>query len=63
MTEFLTMWRHIPAHLSPNLLEIGSFQLRYYSLMYLVAFAIVYFLTLYRMKNENNSEQDDEHQI
>ena len=53
MTEFLTMWRHIPAHLSPNLLEIGSFQLRYYSLMYLAAFACTYFLVMYRIKREN----------
>jgi phosphatidylglycerol:prolipoprotein diacylglycerol transferase len=32
--------------------SIGSLQLRYYSMMYLVAVTIVYFLTLYRIKNE-----------
>jgi phosphatidylglycerol---prolipoprotein diacylglyceryl transferase len=53
MESFINTWQHLPSHISPALFSIGSFQLRYYSLMYLVAFAIVYFLTLYRMKNEN----------
>jgi phosphatidylglycerol:prolipoprotein diacylglycerol transferase len=39
--------------MSPSLFSIGSFHLRYYSLMYLVAFAVVYFLALYRIKKEN----------
>ncbi len=45
-------WRHLPSHLSPNLLEIGSFQLRYYSLMYLAAFACTYYLVMYRIRRE-----------
>ena len=46
-------WQYLPFHLNPNLLEIGSFQLRYYSLMYLVAFALTYGLVLYRIKRED----------
>jgi phosphatidylglycerol:prolipoprotein diacylglycerol transferase len=53
MESFINIWQQLPSHISPALFSIGSFQLRYYSLMYLVAFAIVYFLTLYRVKNEN----------
>ena len=53
MESLINTWRQLPSHISPTLFSIGSFQLRYYSLMYLVAFAIVYFLTLYRVKNEN----------
>ena len=53
MESLINIWQHIPSQLSPSLFSIGSFQLRYYSLMYLVAFAIVYFLTLYRIKHEN----------
>jgi phosphatidylglycerol:prolipoprotein diacylglycerol transferase len=53
MESIINIWQQIPSHLSPNLFSIGSFQLRYYSLMYLVAFATVYFLTLYRIKREN----------
>jgi len=52
MQDFIIAWRHLPSHLSPNLLEIGSFQLRYYSLMYLAAFACTYFLVMYRIRRE-----------
>lgn len=50
----MTWWQSLPAHINPNLLEIGSFQLRYYSLMYLVAFGLVYLLIAYRMKKEQH---------
>ena len=46
-------WQSLPAHINPNLLEIGSFQLRYYSLMYMVAFGLVYLLVAYRIKREH----------
>jgi phosphatidylglycerol:prolipoprotein diacylglycerol transferase len=52
MQDFIMAWRHLPSHLSPSLLEIGSFQLRYYSLMYLAAFGCTYFLVLYRIRRE-----------
>ena len=48
----MTWWNHIPEHIKPTILTIGSFQLRYYGLMYIVAFAIVYYLVLYRVKTE-----------
>ena len=47
-----TDWRHIPFHVHPVLFEIGSFQVRYYSVMYLVAFALTYLLVMYRIKKE-----------
>ena len=53
MESFINTWQQLPSHISPSLFSIGSFQLRYYSLMYLVGFAIVYFLTVYRIKKEN----------
>jgi len=49
----MTWWQSLPEHINPNLLEIGSFQLRYYGLMYLVAFGLVYFLVAYRIKKEH----------
>lgn len=52
MNQFLKFWNHIPEHINPNLVQIGQFQVRYYGLMYVVAFSIVYLLTLYRIKNE-----------
>ncbi len=45
-------WQYLPFQINPNLLEIGSFQLRWYSLMYIVAFGLVYFLVQYRIRKE-----------
>ncbi|MGD0021367.1 MAG: prolipoprotein diacylglyceryl transferase [Smithellaceae bacterium] len=53
MESLINAWQQIPAHINPAIFSVGSFQLRYYSLMYIVAFVIVYFLTIYRKKNEN----------
>jgi phosphatidylglycerol:prolipoprotein diacylglycerol transferase len=52
MESFINAWQQLPSQISPSLFSVGSFQLRYYSLMYLVAFAIVYFLSIYRLKSE-----------
>ncbi len=52
MESFINLWQNLPAHIKPYLVSIGSFQLRYYSLMYIVAFVIVYFLVIYRIKRE-----------
>jgi phosphatidylglycerol:prolipoprotein diacylglycerol transferase len=53
MESLINTWQQIPAQISPTIFSFGSFQLRYYSLMYIVGFTIVYFLTIYRIKNEN----------
>jgi phosphatidylglycerol---prolipoprotein diacylglyceryl transferase len=52
MESLISAWQNLPAQINPAIFSIGSFQLRYYSLMYIVAFAIVYFLVLYRIKHE-----------
>lgn len=52
MERFLDWWRHIPEHIDPYIIEIGSFRIGYYGLMYILAFATVYMLVLYRLKNE-----------
>jgi len=51
-TRLIDCWQHIPEHINPAFLEIGSFQLRYYGLMYLIAFFIVYSLVIYRIRDE-----------
>ena len=53
MIQLVDFWQHIPGHINPAFLEIGSFQLRYYGLMYLVAFSIVYLLSIHRINDEN----------
>jgi phosphatidylglycerol---prolipoprotein diacylglyceryl transferase len=52
MGSFINTWQHLPAQINPDLFSIGSFHLRYYSLMYIVAFAVVYILAIYRIKSE-----------
>lgn len=52
MRQGIDTWQNLPGHISPNILEIGSFQVRYYSLMYLVAFFLTYVLVSYRVKDE-----------
>jgi phosphatidylglycerol:prolipoprotein diacylglycerol transferase len=60
MGEFLYWWQHLPEHMDPVILEIGSFRLQYYGLMYIVAFAITYLLAGYRIRRENRFEIDME---
>jgi phosphatidylglycerol:prolipoprotein diacylglycerol transferase len=52
MSEFLDWWQHLPGSFSPVLFKIGPLSLRYYGLMYVVAFMIVYLLALYRLNHE-----------
>jgi phosphatidylglycerol:prolipoprotein diacylglycerol transferase len=52
MNTFIQWWNHIPEHLDPYLIEIGSFRIGWYGLMYLAAFATSYILCLYRVKRE-----------
>jgi phosphatidylglycerol:prolipoprotein diacylglycerol transferase len=55
MTFLLEIWQNLALNTSPVAFSIGSFELRYYSLMYLVAFAVVYFLVKYRLNKEADS--------
>ena len=56
MYDFQTWWQHLPQNISPVIFEIGGFKLQYYGLMYIVGFAITFFLVLYRLKHENRFE-------
>ena len=56
MSEFWDWWQHLPQQISPVIFEIGWFRLQYYGLMYIVAFALTYFLVLYRVKREARFE-------
>lgn len=53
MSAFWDWWQHLPEQISPVIFQIGSFKLQYYGLMYIVAFAITYFLVLYRIRRED----------
>jgi phosphatidylglycerol:prolipoprotein diacylglycerol transferase len=52
LSDFFYFWQHLPSRIDPNIFQIGSFQVRYYSLMYIVAFALTYFLVVFRLEKE-----------
>lgn len=54
--EFWDWWQHLPQTIDPVIFSIGSFRLQYYGLMYIIAFAITFFLVLYRIKREDRFE-------
>ena len=58
MGDFLYWWQHLPEHMDPVILEIGSFKLQYYGLMYIVAFAITYILASHRLRREDRFRID-----
>jgi len=51
--NFAHWWRHLPENLSPVIFEIGPLSLRYYGMMYIVAFTTVYIMVRYRLRSEN----------
>ena len=55
MIDALTWWQHLPSQMNPAILSIGSFTLRWYGMMYIVAFGVVYLLTQYRISSEKLS--------
>ncbi|MDD5489125.1 MAG: prolipoprotein diacylglyceryl transferase [Candidatus Moranbacteria bacterium] len=48
----LQTWQNIPAHLNPIAFSIGPIQVSWYGIMYVVAFAVVYYLVRYRIRTE-----------
>lgn len=52
MNIYLNFWQAIPSFIDPVAFSFFGFEIRYYSLMYLVAFVVVYALVSYRIKSE-----------
>ncbi|MEI6847316.1 MAG: prolipoprotein diacylglyceryl transferase [Chlorobiaceae bacterium] len=52
MIDFLNWWQNLPAQMDPVLFSVGSFAVRWYGMMYIIAFGIVYLLTRYRIETE-----------
>ena len=42
MNSLIYFWQNLPSYMDPVFLQIGSFGIRWYSLMYIVAFTVVY---------------------
>lgn len=49
----LQFYQHLPEYLNPIAFSIGDFSIRWYSLMYLVGFAVVYWLLMYRIGRDD----------
>ena len=55
----MNFYHFLPYYISPVIFSIGGFAVRWYSVMYLVAFAVVYFLLAQRIrKGEGNYNKD-----
>ncbi|MCX6765805.1 MAG: prolipoprotein diacylglyceryl transferase [Candidatus Moranbacteria bacterium] len=50
----LEWYQHIPEHINPIVFSIGSFSVKWYSIMYLAGFLTVYLLLKYRIKESPN---------
>jgi len=48
----LDFWQNLPSKISPVVFGLGGFELRWYGLMYLVAFVVAFSLVMYRLKTE-----------
>lgn len=46
------MWQHLPEKINPIAFNVGPIQVSWYGIMYVVAFAIVYYLARYRIRRE-----------
>ena len=53
MQNFFYWWQHLPSKMDPTIFTIGNFPIRWYGMMYIVAFAIAYLMAKYRLKKEN----------
>jgi phosphatidylglycerol:prolipoprotein diacylglycerol transferase len=60
MGGFLYWWQHLPSRLDPVLLHLGPLRIQWYGLMYLVAFAVTYFLARRRCRLEERFRMYDE---
>jgi phosphatidylglycerol---prolipoprotein diacylglyceryl transferase len=52
MNEFLLWWQNLPSQMNPVLFSFGSFAVRWYGMMYIIAFGVVYLMTRYRLDAE-----------
>ncbi len=55
MNDFLFWWQNLPAQMNPVIFSLGGFAVRWYGTMYIIAFTVVYLLTLYRLKTEKKT--------
>jgi phosphatidylglycerol:prolipoprotein diacylglycerol transferase len=52
MNDFLLWWQNLPSQMNPVIFSAGAFAVRWYGMMYIIAFGVVYLLSRYRIENE-----------
>ncbi len=52
MQDFITWWQHLPYQMNPVIFSVGPVAIRWYGTMYIIAFAIVWLLSRYRIATE-----------
>jgi len=52
MTGFIDFYQNLPLHISPIAFQVGFLKVEWYSLMYLLAFLVAYWLLRYRLKKD-----------
>ncbi|HEX7586233.1 MAG TPA: prolipoprotein diacylglyceryl transferase [Patescibacteria group bacterium] len=52
MNYFLSIYQHLPGKINPVAFSAGPFFVRWYPLMYILAFLVVYLLLMYRVKSK-----------
>jgi phosphatidylglycerol---prolipoprotein diacylglyceryl transferase len=60
MNSFTEWWQNLPSKMDPVFLNLGFFEVKYYGLMYLLAFLTTYFLVMYRLKREDRFHYDSD---
>ena len=52
MNDFLLWWQSLPSQMNPVIFSVGAFAIRWYGMMYVIAFGVVYLMSRYRIKSE-----------
>lgn len=52
MHDFTSWWQHLPYDMDPVIFSVGGLAIRWYGTMYIIAFAIVWLLSRYRIATE-----------
>ena len=52
MNDFLAWWQNLPSSMNPVIFTLGGISIRWYGMMYVIAFTIVYLLSRYRIDTE-----------
>jgi phosphatidylglycerol---prolipoprotein diacylglyceryl transferase len=61
MGGFLYWWQHLPESMDPVLFSLGPLKVQWYGLMYIIAFAVTYFIARRRcVKEDRFKAYDDE---